>query len=152
MTNITFDQFKQLDIRIGTVVEAEVPSWSHWVIKLTVDIGEGGEIKTTDNVQVQVQEQEGTGKGMDIEEAVELKNGETEKLRNEGTEKLENKKTKKLITIFAGLLGFYKPEEIKGKQFPFIVNLEPKKIGPEGDYSQGMMMAGVAKLPEKVKI
>lgn len=42
--------------------------------------------------------------------------------------------------IFAGLLHFYKPDDLEGKQFPFVVNLEPKKIGPEGDYSQGMML------------
>jgi methionine--tRNA ligase beta chain len=87
--NITIDDFKKLDIRIGTVVKAEVPEWSHWVIKLTVDLDpEIGE-----------------------------------------------------RTIFAGIMKFYKPEDLEGKQFPFVVNIEPKKIGPEGDFSQGMMLA-----------
>lgn len=100
MDTVSFKDFQKLDIRIGTVKKAEVPEWSHWVLKLTVDLGE------------------------------------------EIGEK----------TIFAGLLGFYKPSELEGKQFPFVVNLEPKKIGPEGDYSQGMMMAGVAKLDKPVKV
>ena len=39
MVNIKFEEFLKLDIRIGTVVSAEVPKWSHWVIKLTVDLG-----------------------------------------------------------------------------------------------------------------
>jgi EMAP domain len=86
---VSISDFQKLDIRIGTVVKAEVPEWSHWVMKLIVDFGE--EI------------------------------GER--------------------TIFAGIMTHYKPEEIEGKQFPFVVNMEPKKIGPEGDYSQGMMMA-----------
>ena len=86
---IIFKDFQKLDIRIGTVKKAEVPKWSHWVIKLTVVLGpEIGD-----------------------------------------------------RTIFAGMLGFYKPEDFVGKQFPFLVNIEPKKIGPEGDYSEGMMMA-----------
>ncbi len=133
MTNITFDQFKQLDIRIGTVVEAEVPKWSHWVIKMTVDVGE----------YIDTDKEKGTE---------ELKNRKTEKLKDKETKILKNLKTKKTITIFAGLLGFYKPEEIIGKQFPFIVNLEPKKIGPEGDYSQGMMLAADIKLKKPVMI
>ncbi len=36
---INFDDFAKVDIRIGTVIKAEVPEWSHWVIKLTVDFG-----------------------------------------------------------------------------------------------------------------
>lgn len=92
MNNISFSDFQKLDIRIGTVVKAEVPSWSHWVMKLTVDLGE--EIGQR--------------------------------------------------TIFAGIMHFYNPVDIEGKQMPFVVNLEPKKIGPEGDYSQGMMMAASA--------
>ena len=98
--NVKFEDFDKLDIRIGTVVKAEVPEWSHWVIKLTVDFGE--EI------------------------------GER--------------------TIFAGVLGFYEQKDLKGKQFPFVVNLDPKKIGPEGDFSQGMMLAGVEKLKKPIKV
>lgn len=89
MDEITINDFGKLDIRVGTVEKAEVPEWSHWVMKLTVDFGE--EI----------------GKR----------------------------------TIFAGIMKFYKPEDLEGKQFPFVANMKPKKIGPEGDYSQGMLMA-----------
>ena len=85
---ITFDDFQKVDIRIGTVVSAEVPEWSHWVMKLTVQFDE------------------------------EL--GER--------------------TIFAGIMKHYKPEDLIGKQFPFVVNLKPKKIGPERDFSEGMML------------
>lgn len=93
MSEINIDQFQELDIRIGTVVKAEVPEWSHWVMKLTVDFG--SEI------------------------------GER--------------------TIFSGIMKFYQPEELVNKQFPFVVNLKPKRIGPENEdgeyeYSQGMML------------
>jgi tRNA-binding protein len=89
MDTITFDDFNKLDIRIGTINKAEVPEWSHWVMKLDVDFGE--EI----------------GKR----------------------------------TIFAGIMKYYKPEELEGKQYPFVVNIAPKKIGPEGDESCGMILA-----------
>lgn len=98
---ITIEDFGKLDIRIGTVVEAIVPEWSHWVIKLTVDLGDEIGIKT----------------------------------------------------VFTGMLNFYKPEDLENKQFPFVVNLKPKKIGPEGDYSEGMLMAAsiTADKPEDEK-
>lgn len=97
MKNITFKDFQKLDIRVGTVVKAEVPKWSHWVMKLIVDLG--------------------------------LEMGEK--------------------TIFAGIMKFFKSKDLEGKQFPFIVNLEPKKIGPEGDTSEGMMLMAVEKDDEK---
>ena len=91
MDEIDIDQFQQIDIRIGTVTKAEVPSWSHWVMKLTVDLGE-----------------------------------------EMGTK-----------TIFSGIMKFFKAEDLENKQFPFVVNLKPKKIGPDGDFSQGMMIMSV---------
>lgn len=100
MSNVSHKDFQKLDIRVGTVVKVEIPEWSHWVMKMTVDFGE--------------------------------KIGEK--------------------TIFAGVLGFYKPEDLEGKQMPFITNIEPKKIGPEGDFSEGMMLAGNLKLVKAVKV
>lgn len=40
--------------------------------------------------------------------------------------------------IFSGIKQWYSPDEFVGKQFPFLVNLEPKKMGDEE--SQGMML------------
>lgn len=92
-TQISFSDFTKLDIRIGAITAAEVPEWSHWVMKLTVDLG--AEI----------------GKKI----------------------------------VFAGIMKFYQPEELIGRQFAFVVNLEPKKIGPKEkdgrqNYSQAMML------------
>jgi methionine--tRNA ligase beta chain len=98
MKNITFKDFQRLDMRVGTVVSAEVPKWSHWVMKLTVNLG---------NPPV------GGGKR----------------------------------TVFAGIMKFYKPEDLEGKQFVFVTNLEHKKIGPEGDFSEAMVLA--ASVPAK---
>jgi tRNA-binding EMAP/Myf-like protein len=101
---IDFKQFQDLDIRIGTVAKAEVPAWSHWVMRLTVDFRPKDDQPLAEGDEIGVR------------------------------------------TIFAGIMKYYKPEEMVGKQFPFVVNLKPKRIGPpneagEYEYSQGMMMA-----------
>ncbi|HSX40220.1 MAG TPA: methionine--tRNA ligase subunit beta [Candidatus Saccharimonadales bacterium] len=41
--------------------------------------------------------------------------------------------------IVSGIAQFYSPEDLVGKQCPFIVNLEPRKF--KGVESQGMIMA-----------
>ncbi|HTK03670.1 MAG TPA: hypothetical protein VL401_02765 [Alphaproteobacteria bacterium] len=97
MDNITFDQFEVVDIRIGTVVKAEVPEWSHWVMKLTIDLGD----------------------------------------------EIGNK------TCFSGIMKFFKPEDLEGKQFPFVINLEPRKIGPDKELSEAMMIMSVPKDDEE---
>jgi len=74
MDKISFDDFEKVKIRIGTVTKAEIPEWSHWVMRLEVDFGE-----------------------------------------NEGKK-----------VCFSGIIKFFRPEDLVGKQFPFVVNLEPK--------------------------
>lgn len=91
MDNIPFNQFSQTDIRIGTVTKAEVPEWSHWVMRLEVDFGE----------------------------------------------EIGKKKA------FSGIMKFYKPEDLLDKQFPFVINLVPKTIGPEKELSEVMMIMAV---------
>lgn len=97
MDVIKFDQFEQVDIRIGTVVKAEVPQWSHWVIRMEVDLGPEIGVKKA----------------------------------------------------FSGIMKFFKPEDLEGKQFPFVVNLEPKTIGPDKEPSEVMMIMAVPKDDEE---
>jgi tRNA-binding protein len=99
MDTISFDQFETVNIRIGTVIKAEVPEWSHWVMKLKVDFGpEIGERQ-----------------------------------------------------CFSGIMKFYKPEDVTDKQFPFVINLEPRKMGPDKEASEAMMIMSVPgdDLPEE---
>ncbi len=98
MEQITYSDFEKLDIRIGTVTKAEVPEWSHWVMKLEVDFGK--EIGTK--------------------------------------------------TVFSGIMKFYNSEDLENKQFPFVINLEPKKIGPEKELSEAMMIMAVPSEAEDV--
>lgn len=97
MDKISFDDFEKIDIRIGTVISADVPSWSHWVMRMTVDLGE----------------------------------------------EIGEKK------CFSGIMKFHKPEDMVGKQFPFVVNLEPRTIGPDKELSEVMMIMAVPKEDEE---
>lgn len=97
MDQITYDDFRKVDIRIGTVVKAEVPEWSHWVIKMTVDLGP----------------------------EIGKKN------------------------CFSGIMKFFSPKALEGKQFPFVINLKPKKVGPDGELSEVMMIMAVPKEDEE---
>jgi len=97
MDAISFTDFEKVDIRMGTVVTAEVPEWSHWVLRMEVDLG------------------------------TEI-----------GTKK-----------AFSGIKKFFEPKDLIGKQFPFVVNLEPKKIGPDKELSEVMMIMAVPKEDEE---
>lgn len=97
MDLISFADFEKVDIRIGTVVKAEVPEWSHWVMRLEIEIGD---------------------------------------------------REKKIC--FSGISKFFKPKDLEGKQFPFVVNLEPKTIGPDKELSEAMMIMAVPKEDEEI--
>ena len=71
---VSFDDFRKMDIRVGKVVNVEVPEGSKSVIKLTVDFG-----------------------------------------------------SEKRIAM-SGIKNHYKPEELIGKKFVFMTNLERKRI------------------------
>lgn len=43
------------------------------------------------------------------------------------------------VTILAGIRQFYEPEQLQGKKFVFVANLDPKPMA--GSVSNGMMLA-----------
>lgn len=83
---ISYEEFAKLDIRIGTIVSAEVVPETDKLIKCSVDFGELG-----------------------------------------------------LRTIVSGIAQWKKPEDLVGRQFPYIVNLAPRIL--RGIESQGMLIA-----------
>ncbi|MDO8576288.1 MAG: hypothetical protein Q7R90_03165 [bacterium] len=90
MPEVQYEDFAKLDIRIGTVVAAELVPETDKLIKCTVDFGDppaGGGIRT----------------------------------------------------IVSGIAQWKKPEELIGRQFPYIVNLAPRML--RGVESQGMLLA-----------
>ncbi|OGG77856.1 hypothetical protein A3B35_02345 [Candidatus Kaiserbacteria bacterium RIFCSPLOWO2_01_FULL_54_24] len=86
MPEISYDDFAKLDIRIGTVVAAELVPETDKLIKCTIDFGEMG-----------------------------------------------------TRTIISGIAQWKTPEELVGKQLPYVVNLAPKVL--RGIESQGMLLA-----------
>ena len=85
-SNISYDDFAKLDIRIGTVLAAERVADTDKLIKCTVDLGELG-----------------------------------------------------TRTIVSGIAQWKTPEELVGKQLPYVVNLAPRVL--RGIESQGMLLA-----------
>ncbi len=83
---ISYEDFAKLDIRIGTVITAEMVPETDKLIKCRVDFGELGE-----------------------------------------------------RTIVSGIAEWKKPEELVGKQLPYITNLAPRTL--RGVVSQGMLLA-----------
>jgi methionyl-tRNA synthetase len=83
---ISYDDFAKLEIRVGTVLAAELIPDTDKLLKCTIDFGDFGQ-----------------------------------------------------RTIVSGIATFRKPEEIIGKQLPYIVNLAPRML--RGVKSQGMLLA-----------
>lgn len=83
--NISFEEFKKCEMRIGTILVAESVEGSEKLLRLEVDFGEYKR------------------------------------------------------QILSGIAKWYRPEDLVGKQMPFIVNLEPRQM--MGMESQGMLIA-----------
>ncbi len=84
--HISYDDFAKLDIRVGTVLAAELVPETDKLIKCTIDFGEMGQ-----------------------------------------------------RTIVSGIAEWKRPEELVGRQLPYIVNLAPRVL--RGVESQGMLLA-----------
>lgn len=51
--------------------------------------------------------------------------------------------------ILSGIKQWYKPSDLKDKQFAFVFNLAPRKM--MGEESQGMILAAESKKPQPLK-
>lgn len=51
--------------------------------------------------------------------------------------------------IFSGIKEFYEPDQLVGKQLPYIINVAPRKM--MGEESQGMLVAGMAKIGDETR-
>ncbi len=102
---ISIYDFIKIEIKLGTVISAEIVEGSDKLLKLKVDFNESKEI--------------------------ESEGGLTEREAH-------------TRTVFSGIRKFVSAEEITGKQFPFVTNLQPRKI--MGQYSEAMIMAASEKV------
>ncbi len=88
---ISYDDFAKIEIRVGTVLAAELIPETDKLLKCTIDFGD---------------------------------------IQSGGLGQR---------TIVSGIAQFRKPEDIIGKQLPYIVNLAPRML--RGVESQGMLLA-----------
>lgn len=93
---ITYEDFTKVEMKVGTVLQAEEIPGSDKLLKLQVDLGED-----------------------------------------------------KARQVLSGIKAWYKPEQLIGKQFIFVTNLEPRMM--MGLESQGMIMAADGKKPILLK-
>lgn len=105
---VKIDDFLKLELKVGTVLEAEEIEGADKLLKLKVDFGPLSSVET------------------DSTQPVAL---------NDGGEKAQND----IRQILSGIKQWYKPEDLTGKQFVFITNLEPRTM--MGLESQGMILA-----------
>jgi tRNA-binding EMAP/Myf-like protein len=115
---ITFDDFKKVEIKIGTIITAEPVEGSEKLLKLIVDFG----LKSAESLPV-IQENSETEGSEDtaIEEVVVVED------------------VKDVRTVVSGIAKYVDVETLPGKQFAFITNLEPRPI--MGIESQAMILA-----------
>ena len=92
---ITFEEFKKLDARVGTITQVERVPKTAKLYKILVDVGSLGVRQTV-----------------------------------------------------SSLVGYYEPEQLKGRRVVFLCNLKPTKFA--GEVSQGMLLA--AELEEKLAL
>jgi methionyl-tRNA synthetase len=83
---ISYEDFKKLDARVGTITRVERVPRTEKLYKILVDLGALGTRQTV-----------------------------------------------------SSLVGYYEPEQLKGKRVVFLYNLKPNKFG--GEVSQGMLLA-----------
>ena len=117
MTEITFDEFKKAEIKIGTILSAEKVPDADKLIKLMIDLGPK---KVTPAVVE--------------EDTVSLEEGEVTEM--------EKKEERDIRQILSGIAMYYPdPAVLVGKQVPVLANLPTRTI--RGLESQGMVLYAV---------
>lgn len=125
---ISIDDFIKIELKIGTVLEAEEVSGSDKLIKQIVDFGSLSVISTTEK------EEESQNTDAEISHAV----------RDDNTGFKRD-----IRQILSGIKKWYKPSDLIGKQFVYVTNLEPRTM--MGMESQGMILCTDTKKPLPIK-
>ncbi len=115
MENINIDQFHNIEMKIGTILKAEYIEGADKLLRLEVDFGPAA-----------VPEIEFTGKTKSEEDAPE-------------SQQEYEPEDRDIRQILSGIRQYYAPEELIGKQCPFVTNLAPRTM--RGLESHGMILA-----------
>ena len=115
MENITIDQFHNLEMKIGTILKAEYIEGADKLLRLEVDFG-----------PTEVPEIEYTGRTFSEEDAP-------------ASQQEYEPEDRDVRQILSGIRQYYAPEDLIGKQCPFVTNLAPRTM--RGLESHGMILA-----------
>lgn len=120
MTEITFDEFKKADIRIGTILSVEKVPDADKLLKLMIDLGPKPEEVSVVSVVAEI-----------------LPEGEAAPVAPE-----EVAPVRDIRQILSGIAMYYPdPQVLVGKQVPVLANLPVRTI--RGFESQGMVLYAV---------
>ena len=114
----TIDDFKHIEMKIGTILVAEYIEGADKLLRLEVDLGLKEKKPKTEDEARSVVAAGSLPTGVSVEEV-----GEERDIRQ----------------IISGIREYYSPEQLIGKQCPFVTNLEPRTI--RGLVSHGMILA-----------
>lgn len=128
MDQVSFDDFKKLEIRIGKILSAEKIESSNKLLKLQVDFG----IIASDPLSGSSQSLTNADSPVQIFTQGKNLDGQTQTDADTTTQQRE------IRQILAGIAKFYAPELLVGKLCPFVFNLAPKIMGELE--SQGMIL------------
>jgi tRNA-binding EMAP/Myf-like protein len=112
----TIDEFKAIEMRVGTILSAEKVEGADKLLRLMVDFGP----RSKPAVQIQ-------GESASQEDAPAAREEETPP------------EDREIRQILSGIAQWYAPEDLVGKQCPFVTNLAPRII--RGLESNGMILA-----------
>ncbi len=115
MQNINIDQFHNVEMKIGTILKAEYIEGADKLLRLEVDFG-----------PIEVPEVEFTGKTYSGEDVLE-------------SQQEDEPVDRDIRQILSGIRQYYAPEDLVGKQCPFVTNLAPRTM--RGLESHGMILA-----------
>ncbi len=115
MENININQFHSIEMKIGTILKAEYIEGADKLLRLEVDFGPAA-----------VPEIEFTGKTKSEEDAPE-------------SQQEYEPEDRDIRQILSGIRQYYAPEDLVGKQCPFVTNLAPRTM--RGLESHGMILA-----------
>ena len=125
MNILSFEEFKKIDIRIGKIIGAERIEGSEKLLKLEVDFG--------------ISQLEELARGKNADSPTQIFP------ENLGGQAQNNAEKHEVRQVVAGIGRFYSPENLIGKECPFVFNLETRII--KGLESQGMILAADDKGP-----
>ena len=126
MEYVTYEQFKKMDIRIGTIREIEPVEGTDKLLRCQIDFGIKKIVPEVDVIPEadSVLTEEELARLGDIAAAANADAAEERDIRQ----------------IISGIREYYPNyEELIGKQVLYVVNLEPREI--KGHVSNGMLMA-----------